>query len=73
MAEDIKVERVSQRNEFDVAVDLTKLYLDEFTISDEEEIEKQFATFYALAVTLKNTDTYHLQKLVPEEILNKLK
>lgn len=61
-----------QRNDRDVAVELTKIYCEQYVLSAEHEIEEQYAKFYALSTYLSNTDPQRLKSLLPEEILSKI-
>ena len=62
----------TQRNDRDIALELTKLYCDEYTITEENELEEQYAKFYALSTYLSNTEPDQLKALIPEEILSKI-
>ena len=65
-------EMKTQRNNRDVALELTKLYYNQNAILEEGELEKKYAKFYALASYLSDSDVDDLKKLVPEDILTRL-
>lgn len=73
IANDIKVSPTPiQRNALDVAMELTKMYV-ERTPVDAEELDSVFARFYAVANTLQNKSSSHLSVLIPAELLSKIK
>ena len=61
-----------QRNKFDVAMELTQLYIDRIAVEGIEDIEKAFARFYALAVFCERSSPTELQKLLSEELINQV-
>lgn len=70
MAENIKVDPSPiQRNELDVAMELTQLYWNNSTNADIEKIDSTFARFYAVAKTLRVKNYHDLQSLVPKELI----
>lgn len=73
MSEDLMVNpTVVQRNKFDVATELTKLYYTEYDIEDAEEMQTLFAKFYAVAQFLESREESELQALVPEEMIRSI-
>jgi HD-GYP domain-containing protein (c-di-GMP phosphodiesterase class II) len=63
----------SQRNAFDVAVDLVMLNRDRSAGHfDVKNIEQLFATYYAVAKVCELKSVEELQNLVPEEILDRI-
>lgn len=73
MSEDLTVNpTVVQRNKFDVATELTKLYYTEYDIEDAEEMQTLFAKFYAIAQFLESRKESELQALVPEEMIRSI-
>lgn len=76
MSETIKLEPTMQRNEYDVAMELTRAYWANSRQSEKsaEEIQDTFAKFYAMAKGLSLMNPKDLSKLVdnPEiaQILN---
>lgn len=73
MSEDLMVNpTVVQRNKFDVATELTKLYYTEYDIEDVEEMQTLFAKFYAIAQFLESRKESELQALVPEEMIRSI-
>lgn len=61
----------SGRNAYDVALELTRLHLNSYAIS-ENEIETIFAKYYAIAKVLSRSNKEQLKNLVPVEILNEI-
>lgn len=73
MSEDLTVNpTVVQRNKFDVATELTKLYYTEYDIEDAEDMQTLFAKFYAIAQFLESRKESELQALVPEEMIRSI-
>ena len=62
----------TQRNNRDVALELTKLYYTQNAILEEGELEEKYAKFYALASYLSDSDVHDFKKMVPEDILTRL-
>lgn len=73
MAKDIRVNPTPiQRNLNDVAMELTQLYYREHPINDIEEVQETYAKFYAIAAKMYYPNHKVFDKLIPEEIINKL-
>ncbi|MGG3572854.1 hypothetical protein ABES80_10265 [Bacillus gobiensis] len=64
-------DKISQRNKFDVAMELLNLYIRNASVNPDD-FGKIFSEYYALADTLSRADEYYLKTLVPDEILEKL-
>ena len=61
-----------QRNEFDVALELTQLEL-RMGVYASEDLEEIFAKYYAIAKVLKNKRSEQLEALLSENLLKDLK
>ena len=60
-----------QRNQRDVALELTKMYLDRFSVDSLEEMQEVYSKFYAVCVNIeiKNLKrTRALRDLVSEKV-----
>ena len=60
-----------QRNQRDVALELTKMYLDRFSVDSLEEMQEVYSKFYAVCVNIeiKNLKrTSALRDLVSEKV-----
>ena len=72
MTNDINVQASSvQRNHKDVALELTKMYLDRFAVDSLEEIQEVYSKFYAVSVNIEAKNfkrTSVLQDLVSEKV-----
>ncbi|WP_099157284.1 hypothetical protein [Virgibacillus ndiopensis] len=74
MAENIKVKPTPiQRNPLDVAMELTKIYIEKGFQTEPENLEDIYSRFYAVAATLHHKHPDYLKKLVPDELLSKIK
>lgn len=76
MADDVKVKPTPiQRNEFDVAIELTKLYYDSFSVDNKDEVAETFLKFYSVARGAHNTSIYpaDLVEYMPESLQQILK
>ncbi|OWV38185.1 hypothetical protein CE489_01560 [Bacillus spizizenii] len=62
-----------QRNQYDVAVELTQLHVEKYGVIDPDDIAEAYAKYYALAFTLHRDRGSHLAQFLPEEIKNKFK
>lgn len=72
MAETVKVEPTPiQRNRFDVAMELTHLHCNRTSIK-VDEIQSIFAKYYALAEYCEHSDIVELQKLLSDDLLQKV-
>ena len=60
-----------QRNKFDVAIELTHLYIHKKS-AEADEINEIFANFYALVTVLERKSSNQLENLVPQHIIKKL-
>ncbi len=69
MPENLRV----QRNAYDVAVELTKLYCEEIQITNSDEIAEAYSKYYAIAAYLSRVDPGLLMNAIPSDILNSLK
>lgn len=70
MCENVKLTSI-QRNEFDVAVELTKLHY-ETNIIKPDDIKKIFAEYYSLARILNSSSDDTLINFLPEDVKKKL-
>ncbi|CAF1719554.1 hypothetical protein [Bacillus subtilis] len=62
-----------QRNQYDVAVELTQLHVEKYGVSNPNDIADAYAKYYALAFILHRDRGSQLVTLLPEEIKSKLK
>lgn len=53
-------------------MELTQLYYREHPINDIEEVQETYAKFYAIAAKMYYPNHKVFDKLIPEEIINKL-
>ena len=69
MADDTKVSPTPiQRNEFDVAMELLRLYSKTNMVRTGEEIEKAFMRFYSIAKSLNSMQFTSLVRYLPEDM-----
>jgi len=74
MTEQVKVSPAPiQRNDRDVAIELTKLHLRTNTVYEEKELANLYASFYALSANLSNGNSKRLLPLLNEDIKEKIK
>ncbi|MCJ0932937.1 hypothetical protein MST22_17435 [Virgibacillus halodenitrificans] len=66
MSEKVRV----QRNNRDVALELTQLYINKHVAVELENIEEAYSRFYALSCYLETVDNYTLKELISEEVLS---
>ncbi|KDR95695.1 hypothetical protein SAMN02745945_01546 [Peptoclostridium litorale DSM 5388] len=57
-----------QRNEFDVAVELTMYVARATRLGKQKDIQDVFLSFYSLAKVLDETDPKKLMKYIPEDL-----
>jgi hypothetical protein len=70
MSENVKLTSI-QRNEFDVAVELTQLHCEVFNVKPDD-IKKIFAEYFSLARTLNYSSEDTLINFLSEDIKKKL-
>lgn len=69
MSEEIKVKPTPiQRNAFDVAMELTEIYIQRIGIDSEEEIEERFMKYYSIASICGSTHPSKLLDFVPDDL-----
>lgn len=72
MADNINVDPTPiQRNYLDVAMELTQLHFQEFSVKNDEHIKQMFTEYYSLILLLERTRVNNIVKLkecLPEEI-----
>lgn len=72
MSNDLKIRPTPiQRNELDVAMELTQLHFKELSIEGEDHIKKVFTEYYSLIKSLEYTafnDRKKLYEFLPEDI-----
>lgn len=73
MADQIEVKPTPiQRNTFDVATELTQMFFSKFSIGSEEEVQKTFAKFYAVADLMRVSSYKNLGDFLQDQDLKKL-
>ncbi|MED4016980.1 hypothetical protein [Sutcliffiella cohnii] len=66
-------ELVTQRNKFDVAMELTKFHFTKVdSLESEDQLQEAFAKYYTLVEYLENTSPVQLQKLLSEDLVFKI-
>lgn len=69
MSEEIKVKPTPiQRNAFDVAMELTQIYIQRIGIDSAEDIEERFMKYYSIACVCSNTNPSRLLDFVPDDL-----
>lgn len=69
MANDINVKPSPiQRNNRDIAIELTKMYLKDFGIQSLEDMQEVYAKFYAVSTLMERKSYAELEELVSENL-----
>ncbi|MCG5104436.1 hypothetical protein [Oceanobacillus alkalisoli] len=66
-------EETNGRNILDVAMELTKIHLRSWGVSDSDELKKVYTEYYSLVKAVGNKQGRNLYDFLPEEIISKFK